>query len=50
MRSRAANSAVSGRIWPNFELLRAPLHVIVTCKYLKDRVKSSREKVATSTF
>ena len=37
-RSRAANSAVGGWIWPNFELLRALMHVIITCKYEKDRI------------
>ena len=49
-RSRAANSTVCGRIWPNFELLRALMHVIITCKYEKDRIKNSREKVATPFF
>ena len=38
------------RIWPNFELLRALMHVIITCKYEKDRIKNSREKVETSSF
>ena len=41
---RAANSAVGGRIWLNFELLRAPIHVIVTCKYKKDRIKTAEKK------
>ena len=49
-RSRAANSAVGGLIWPNFELLPALMHVIVTCKYEKDRMKNSREKLATPFF
>ena len=26
------------------------MHVIITCKYEKDRIKNSREKVATSFF
>ena len=26
------------------------MHVIITCKYEKDRMKNSREKVATSIF
>ena len=43
-RSRTANSAVGGRIWPNFELLRAIMQVIITCKYENDRMKNSREK------
>ena len=40
-RSRAANSVVSGLVWPKFELVRDFMHV----KYKKDRNKSNREKV-----
>ena len=47
-RSRAANSVVSGPIWPKFELVRDFMHVLVTCKYKKDRIKNNREKVETS--
>ena len=43
-RSRAANSIVSGPIWPNFELVRDFMHVLVTCKYKKDRIKNNRKK------
>ena len=46
-RSRAANSIVSGPIWPKFELVRDFIHVRVTCKYKKERIKSNREKVET---
>ena len=46
-RSRAANSAVGGPIRPKFELVRALMHVIVTCKNEKERMKNSREKVET---
>ena len=46
-RSRAANSVVSGPIWPKFELIRDFMHVLVTCKYKEDRIKSNREKVET---
>ena len=42
-RSRAANSVVSSK----FELVRDFMHVRVTCKYKKDRIKSNREKVET---
>ena len=42
-RSRAANFVVSGPIWPKFELVRDFMHVLVTCKYKKDRIKSNRE-------
>ena len=38
-RSRAANSAVGGPIRLNFELFRALMHVIITCKYKTERMK-----------
>ena len=47
-RSRAANPAVSGLIKPKFELVRALMHV--TCKFEKEWMKNSREKVETSCF
>ena len=46
-RSRAAYSVVSGPIWSKFELVRDLMHVLVTCKYKKDRIKNKREKVET---
>ena len=46
-RSRTANS-VSGPTWPKIELVRDFMHVLVTCKYKKDRIKNNREKVETS--
>ena len=49
-RSRAANSAVGGPIKLKFELVRALMHVIVTCKYEKERMKNSQEKVETPFF
>ena len=45
--SRAANSIVSGPIWPKFELVRDFMHVLVTCKYKKDWIKNNREKVTS---
>ena len=36
-----ANSVVSGPIWPKFELVRDVMHVLVTCKYKKDRIKNN---------
>ena len=50
--SKAANSVVSGPIWPRFELVRDFMHVLVTYmyKYKKDRIKNNREKVETSFF
>ena len=44
-RSRAANSIVSGGIWPKFKLIQAFMHVLITCKYEKDPIKNSRENV-----
>ena len=38
-RSRAANSAVLGPIWPNFELVRDVMDVLVTRKYEEDPIK-----------
>ena len=42
-RSRAANSVVSGPIWPKCEVVRDFMHVHVTCKYKKGRIKSNPE-------
>ena len=39
--SRAANSIISSPIWPKVELVRDFMHVLVTCKYKKDRIKSN---------
>ena len=39
-RSRAADSAVLGPIWPNFELVRDVMDVLVTCKYEEDPIKN----------
>ena len=38
--STAANSAVLGLIWPNFELVRDVMDVLVTCKYEEDPIKN----------
>ena len=37
----------SGHIWPNFELIQALMHVLITCKYEKDPIKNSGENVMT---
>ena len=47
-RSRAANSIVSCLIWPKVKLVRDFMHILVTCKYKKNRIKSNQEKVETS--
>ena len=42
-----------GNQWLNlaeFELIQALMYVIITCKYEKDPIKNSREKVETSFF
>ena len=49
-RSRAANSVVGGPIWPKFELIQDIMHVLVTCKFEKDRINSNGEKVVLSIF
>ena len=49
-RSRAANSVVSGPIWPKIELIRDYMLVLATCKYKKDQIKSNREKMETPFF
>ena len=41
-------TAVGGQIWPNFELFRALMHVIIICMYEKGGMKNNRAKVATS--
>ena len=46
--SRAANSAVLGSIWPNFELVRDLMDVLVTCKYEEDRIKNEGARVDTT--
>ena len=48
MRSRAANSAVLGPIWPNFELIQDVMNVLVTCKYEEDPIKNEGARVLTT--
>ena len=49
-RSRAANSVVGGQICPKFKLIQDIMHVLITCKFEKDRINSNGEKVVTSIF
>ena len=37
-----------GRIWPNFELIQALMHVLITLKSEKGPIKNSCENVMTS--
>ena len=47
IRSGAANSAVLGPIWPNFELVRDVIDALVTCKYEEDPIKNEGARVLT---
>ena len=49
-RSRAANSVVSGPIWPKFKLIHNIMHVLVTSKFEKDRININRDYVMTLIF
>ena len=49
-RSRAANSAVLGPIWPNFKLVQDVMDVLVTCKYEEDPIKNEGARVVTTFF
>ena len=46
-RSRAANSAVLGPIWPDFELVPDVIDVLVTCKNKEDPIKNESARVVT---
>ena len=49
-RSRAANSAVLGLIWPNFELVQDVMDVLVTCQYEEDPIKNRGAGVFTTLY
>ena len=40
----------SSRILPNFELIHALRHVLITCKYEEDPIENSEENVMTSFY
>ena len=48
--AQGQNSVVGGQIWPKFELIQDIMHVLITCKFEKDRINSNGEKVVTSIF
>ena len=48
IRSRAANSAVLGPIWPNLELVGDIMDNLVTCKYEEDLIKNEGARVDTT--
>ena len=47
-KSMAAYSAVLGPIWPNFELVRDVIDVLVTCKYEEDPIQNEGARVDTT--
>ena len=48
--SRAANSAVLGPIWPNFEVVRDVMDVLVTCKYEEYPIKNEGARLDTTLY
>ena len=48
--SRAANSTVLGPIWPNFDIVRDVIGVLVTCKYEEDQIKNEGARVVTTLY
>ena len=46
----AANSAVLSPIWPNFELVRDVMDVLVTCKYEEYPIKNEGARVVTTLY
>ena len=46
--SRADNSAVKGRIWLKFELIRDVMAILVTAKNEEDPIKIEGARVATT--
>ena len=49
-RSRAANSIVGGPNLLKFKLIQDFIHLLLICKFQKDRINSNREKMVTSIF
>ena len=39
-----------GLIWPNFDLVRDVMDVLVTCKYEEDPIKNEGARVVTTFF
>ena len=48
--SRAANSAVLGPIWPNFEPVHDVMVVLVTCKNEEDLIKNEGARLLTTLY
>ena len=47
-RSRADNSTARGRIWQNFELIRALMNAVVPCEYGKDLIENIGDNAWTT--
>ena len=47
---KASNSKVNGPIWPEFELIRDVMPVLVTCKFEEDSIKSEVAILRTTFF
>ena len=43
-------TVIGGPIWPKFELIQDIMHVLITCKFEKDRINSKGEKVVSRIF
>ena len=46
--SQITQSSNSSRIWPKLEPIQALMHVLITCKYQKDRIKTTEKSAVTS--
>ena len=49
-RNLNSSNAVLGPIWPNFDLVRDFMDVLVTCKYEEDPIKNEGARVDTTFF
>ena len=47
---RASNSVVLGPIWPNFELIRDVIVVLITCNNEEDPIKNEGARVFTTLY
>ena len=41
---KGVNSVISGPIWLKFELVRDFMHVVISCKYKKDQIKTTEKR------
>ena len=50
LRRRLLVTAVLGPIWPNFELVRDVMDVLITCKYEEDPIQNEVPRVLTTLY